>query len=347
MKPYRILLPFSWFYGMIVTIRNAFFENKIFRSERVKIPVISVGNMTTGGTGKTPIVALIASIVQDRGVRVAIVSRGYARRSTGLVLVSDGSRRCADADRSGDEPHQLAVNLPGVAVIVDEQRARGARYAQDELHSGCVILDDGFQHRAIDRSCDLVLIDGERDLFSMPMLPAGHRREPFRSLARADAFIITKCTDATDTAGIRTQLHVYNGRAPVFTSSYVPEAIIDSRTELPVPASATTGKSAAAFCGIGNPESFERSCRSMGITVVSFHPFADHHRYSERDYEMLEKARRASGADLFLTTEKDAHRVAGNFHTGAPVCYVKMRACIHETDALKELIDHATHLFDH
>jgi tetraacyldisaccharide 4'-kinase len=345
MKPYRILLPFSLLYGMIVTIRNAFFENKIIRSERMKIPVISVGNMTTGGTGKTPIVELIASIVRDRGVRAAIVSRGYARRSTGLVVVSDGSRICADADRSGDEPHQLAVNLPGVAVIVDERRARGARYAQDELHAGCVILDDGFQHRALDRVCDLVLIDGERDLFSMPMLPAGHRREPFSSLARADAFIITKCSDATDIAGIRTQLHAYNRRASVFTSSYEPEALVDSRTEMP--AQATAGKSAAAFCGIGNPESFERSCRSMGITVASFHAFADHHPYSERDYEMLEKARRASGAEFFLTTEKDAHRVAGNFHTGAPVCYVKMRACIQETDAFNELIDHATQLFDH
>jgi tetraacyldisaccharide 4'-kinase len=340
MKPYRILLPFSYLYGVIMAIRNAFFENKIFRSVTISIPVISVGNMTTGGTGKTPIVELIASQCMARGLRTAIVSRGYGRRSRGLVLVSDGSGIHAGADQAGDEPLQLAHRLAGAIVIVDEDRVRGARYAQDELHAGIVVLDDGFQHRRLGRTIDLVVLDAGQDLFHMAMLPAGHRREPLASLKRADAFIITKCVLEADAERIRRELQKYAALAPVVTSSYAPDSVIDAATGTAQHCMSLSGVSAVAFCGIGNPENFRRTCEDAGVKIASFHAFDDHHRYDDGDFRMLAGARKAAHAAIFLTTEKDASRIGGRFLTAdAPVQYIRMRARFNEPDRIEAIID--------
>jgi len=324
-------------YGAVVALRNLFFEKRVFRSAAVSVPVISVGNITTGGTGKTPIVELIASMLMGGGKRVAVVSRGYRRRSTGFVLVSDGSAILSTADASGDEAYQLAKSLAGVAIITDEDRAHGATHAVNRLACDVVVLDDGFQHRALRRDLDIVLIDAASDPFSMPMLPAGHRREPLSGLGRADCIIVTKCTPQTDSEAIAKRIGRYTG-APVFTSAYEPAALVDCRTETAVDASSLGTRKAVAFCGIGQPDSFRRSLEAFGVRCSSFHAYADHHRYSVQELGELARAAASEGACCVVTTEKDARRLDGVFDPGMPLVYLKMRAVIHDNERFSQLI---------
>ncbi len=337
MKPHPILLPLSFVYGAVVALRNVFFEKHLYRTASVPVPVISVGNMTTGGTGKTPIVERIASLLQGAGKRVAVVSRGYRRLSTGFVLVSDGSTITSTADASGDEAYQLAKSLAGVVIITDEDRAHGAMHAVNRLACDVVVLDDGFQHRALRRDLDIVLIDATSDPFSMPMLPAGHRREPLSGLGRADCVIITKCTAQMDSEAIAKRIGRYTG-APVFTSSYEPAALVDCRTGGSVDASLPGTQQAVAFCGIGQPDSFKRSLEAFGVRCSSFHAYADHHRYSAQELNDIARKAAGTGAGYVVTTEKDARRLDGVFDPGVPLVYLKMHAEIHDHERFSQLI---------
>jgi len=338
MKPLPILLPLSFVYGAAVALRNLFFEKHVFRSAAVRVPVVSVGNITTGGTGKTPIVELIARKLERAGRRPAIVTRGYRRHSTGFMLVSDGSTIISTADAAGDEAYQLATALSGVVVIADEDRVHGAMHAVDRLACGVIVLDDGFQHRALRRDLDIVLIDAASDPFSIPMLPAGHRREPLSGLGRADCVIVTKCTPQTDSAAIRGRIARYTD-APVFTSTYEPVALVDCLTGEAVDAVSPGARTAVAFCGIGAPDSFRRSLEAFGVRCSSFHAFADHHRFTDAELQKLAAAAVAEGAGCIGTTEKDARRLDGAFVPGVPVLYLNMEAAIGEEVTFVQLIE--------
>lgn len=337
MKPLPVLLPFSYVYGFVIALRNLFFENHMVRSVKASVPVISVGNITSGGTGKTPIVELIAALLARAGRRPAIVSRGYGRVTTGFVLVSDGVTVQAAAAAAGDEAYQLAKKLSGVVVIADEKRAHGAAVAVDTFGADVVVLDDGFQHRALRRDCDIVLIDAQHDVFTMPMLPAGHRREPLSSLRRASAVIVTKCTPHTASTSIVSRIRQETD-APVFTSSYDPVSCIDCISGHSVALSSLKNKKAVVFCGIGQPESFRQSVETLGITIASFHAYGDHHRYTRGDLQALEHTMAAVQADMYLTTEKDARRLDGAFTPSIPVLYVAMEAVVHEAEQFSALI---------
>ncbi len=337
MKPLPILLPFSYLYGAVVAVRNLFFEKNLVRSVQAPVPVISVGNITSGGTEKTPIAERIAALLPDAGKHPAIVTRGYGRRSTGFVLVSDGTTVSAGADDAGDEAFQMANKLRGVTVIADERRARGALRAAECFHADVVVLDDGFQHRALARDCDIVLIDAHHDPLSMHMLPAGLRREQLSSLRRADAVIFTKCPSQPDRAALERRIRPFTD-APVFTSSYAPVSCIECRLGASMPLSSLRNTTAVVFCGIGQPESFRRTVEALGIRIASFHAFGDHHRYVERDFQHLTQAMAGAGADVFLTTEKDARRLDGAFDSSVPLAYLAMEASVHEAEKFSALI---------
>jgi tetraacyldisaccharide 4'-kinase len=337
MKPLPILLPFSYVYGAVVALRNMFFEKNFFRSTSVSVPVISVGNITSGGTGKTPIVELIASMLRALGRRPAIVSRGYGRLTKGYVLVSDGTTVHARPQDAGDEVFQMAKKLAGVVVIADERRAHAAQIAVGQLQADAIVLDDGFQHRALARDCDIVLIDAAHDPLSMPMLPAGHRREPLSGLRRADAVIITKCDAQTNAAALADRLRGFTD-APVFTSSYDPVSLIDCRSGASTPLSAMLHTPAVLFCGIAQPESFRRTAASLGIPIASFHAYGDHHRYAPVDLQDLARAGKTTGAEWYLTTEKDARRLDGMFDPAVPFYYLAMEAVVHDADAFSALL---------
>ncbi|HAP35358.1 MAG TPA: tetraacyldisaccharide 4'-kinase [Bacteroidetes bacterium] len=308
MKPSWFLLPLVPLYGFAMVIRNWFFDVGIFRSVDVGVPVISVGNITTGGTGKTPIVKNVASILYESGKNVAIISRGYGRRSTGTVIVSDGKNIMADADSGGDEPLLLAEQLRNVIVIVDEDRVRGAKKAIEEFGATVIVLDDGFQHRRIKRTKNIVLIDFQHSPFETFLLPAGYRRELISSFNRANAVVVTKAKGVNE-ALAELQHTTLDLIVNKFSSSFQPTGIRHLFGGVKQSLEMLQGHSAIVLCGIARPESFQQSLEQCGVRVKKYFNFPDHHKFNRNDVEKVVDSFNTSNADFIITTEKDAVRL--------------------------------------
>jgi tetraacyldisaccharide 4'-kinase len=299
------LVPLSWAYGAAVAARNALYDAGMFAVTRVGTPVISVGNITAGGTGKTPLVEAIVGILLRAGARPAVLSRGYRRTTTGTLTVSDGAGVLADPDAAGDEPAQIARKFPGCVVVVDEDRVRGARELGRRYRPDAIVLDDGFQHRALGRDLDIVVLGAERER----LLPAGNGREPERSLRRADLVVLGAGRDIVPTAAAGKPTARMRYDVERFSGS-VPGTTVE-RQEL------AAGRF-VAFCGIGNPGSFRATLAGQGLDPAAFLEFRDHHRYDADDLDRIDAARRRSGAGYVVTTEKDAARLAGPSMPAAP-----------------------------
>ena len=280
-------------------------------------PAVSVGNLATGGRGKTPLVAHLARLLLDAGERPAILSRGYKRRIAldGVTIVSDGTAIRADLDHSGDEPLMLARQVPGAMVLVCEQRATAATLAA-HLGATITLLDDGFQHRAMARDVDLVLV-APRDLKDRRM-PFGRLREPASALARADAVIVDQDDSRDDAA---------DGSLPLpatvraFQLRREPGQPVPLDVGEPWPARVTA---VVAVAGIAKPDRFTASLTRQGWTVARALSFGDHHRYTTRDLSRIREALRAAGADAVLTTAKDAVRLEGLGRLGVPIAAVPL-----------------------
>ncbi|MBK9162992.1 MAG: tetraacyldisaccharide 4'-kinase [Acidobacteria bacterium] len=305
------LSPFGWAYAAGAGLRNALYDRKWFEVHSLGAPVISVGNITAGGTGKTPVVALVTEILAESGERVCILTRGYGRREPGKrVVVSDGSSILADAETGGDEPVELARRLAGTAVIIaDADRVAAAKYARNEFAVSCFVLDDGFQHRRAARELDIVCIDATDPFGGGELLPAGRLRESPANLCRADAVIITKAEAAADLAKLEQEIRRFASEAEIFRaesgisgftelSAFLAGENAGSNRDLPGPA--------FAFCGLGNPEHFFATLRRAGADVAGTKAFRDHHRYTKTDVEWFTASANAAGASALLTTAKDA-----------------------------------------
>jgi tetraacyldisaccharide 4'-kinase len=310
----KLLLPFSLLYWLGVAVRNWFFDIGVLRTTKVSVPVISVGNISAGGVGKTPFVELLIEkiVVSDR---LAVVSRGYGRKSTGTVVVSDGRGKCSSIDDSGDEPAQLANKYPEVIVVVDEQRVRGARKAL-ELGATMILLDDGFQHRYLHRDLNIVILTAEEILNGDFLLPSGNRREPVTSLKRADVLMVTRCVDVKEYEQV-----IAVGRERQMFPPGTP--IVGLKTKLKlfkrgssyeiVNAKGVTGKKIMVFSGIGNPKSFEELLLKENMKILKHIVFSDHHWYTESDIKRILDAKKQTHADFIITTEKDAVRLREEF----------------------------------
>jgi len=273
--------------------------------------VVSLGNLTVGGTGKTPHVQFLAQWLSARGVKVAILSRGYGRRSRGVVWAS-GEPPAAAAE-SGDEPALLARTLPGVPVVVGESRFEAGREALRLREVDVFLLDDGFQHLSLRRDADILLVDGVRGLGNRRTLPLGPLREPPDHARFADALVITRCADALQGERIAATLPFPAGR-PVAATRFVPRSLVDAEgreSALPPP-----GTEVAAFSGLARNDQFESTLRACGLRVTRFLSFGDHHAYGPRDIRSIAAA---SGGLPVLTTEKDLMRLPGDlpFRAGA------------------------------
>lgn len=302
MKPIPALLPFSWVYGSIVWLRNLFFDIGIFKVNRVAIPVVSVGNITAGGTGKTPFVEFIANFFLQQKKKVAVISRGYGRKSKGLHIVCNGEKILCDVQTSGDEAYLLSQKLQHAIVIVDEDRFRAAKKAVDELQADVILLDDGFQHRQLYRNLDIVLNNTQRSAFATPMIPAGYRREPLHSLRRADAVVWTK----SDGKEISQREFRYAGGKKIFSGAYELAAIEGVLIHKKIDVEQLKKKPVFAFCGIAQPESFKQILMNAEMLVMKFKPFNDHHEYTRDNVLELVEEWKAMSSGIVLTTEKDA-----------------------------------------
>jgi tetraacyldisaccharide 4'-kinase len=340
-KPIPALAPFGWLYECGMRLRNFFFDKGIFRSVAVGVPVVSVGNVTAGGTGKTPIADLVVKQLLEKEKRVAVVSRGYGRKTMGTVVVSNGKRILATVEQGGDEPLLLAQRNPAAIVIVDEQRVRGGIRAVREFGADVIVLDDGFQHRAIQRDVDIVLVDAAHPPVEIPMLPAGTRREPLNALRRATAIVVTKADALPDTASLIRELRRYTAAA-ILTSRYRPVAFRRAKTGFSITMQNVDGKSAVAFCGIAQPESFRAALESIGLRVDAFFPFDDHHVYTEADLQQVVDAVAAHHASYIVTTEKDVARcLQGAGHDMIekdPVFFLEMKVSIDQQEEWDTLL---------
>jgi tetraacyldisaccharide 4'-kinase len=270
--------------------------------KRVAAPVISVGNITAGGTGKTPFVEMLIRMLTQRGEKIAMISRGYRRTTSGTVIVSDGVALRESVERSGDEPFQIARKFPHVYVIVDEQRARGAQLAVDKFGPDVIVLDDGFQHRPLHRDLDIVLMEGDGPLSSLRLLPAGVQREPLSALIRADLLAVSSVSGGT----VHVQELQRVTKAPVIKVHRKAQKLVALARDREMELSKARGKACIAFCGIGNPGSFRRTLDEIGVEVREFIVFPDHHAYTALDLRGIVESVESNNPDIVLMTEKDA-----------------------------------------
>ncbi len=271
---------------------------------RLPVPVVSVGNITLGGTGKTPMVAWLARELKARGFKVVVVSRGYGGRSSReVLLVSRGNGPLVSVEEGGDEPVMLARKLEGVPVVVAWEKARGAKWAVEHLGAQMILLDDGFQHWALARDLDMVLVNGERGLGNGLLFPAGPLREPLEALARAHILVITKEENPA-------LLKRLVGEAPMADIYQAPWRVLDLRsptTGETMSLESLKGVRVGAFAGIAYPSSFFDLLRGLGGSLVETEAFPDHHFYGDADVKRL--ADMASRVDIMITTEKDGERL--------------------------------------
>ncbi len=319
-----LLNPLGALYGSVARARAHLYRLSILRSEKIPAPVISVGNITVSGTGKTPLVEWIARRIAEDDRRVCILTRGYGRANIReRVVVSDGEQLLADARIGGDEPRLLAEKLLGVAAVVsDRDRAGAARWAIKNLGSDAFILDDGFQHLRVERDLNIVTIDASDPWGGGRLLPQGRLREPVGALQRADCIVITRAEQATNIGELSEEASCLSGGRPVIlscvrTSNLRPlsSAHIDQNFErdpscYPI----------AVFCALGNPQAFVRHVRNDKFNVALEKVFPDHHPYTQQDADELVRAASEHNARVLLTTAKDAVKLA-SLNFSLP-CYV-------------------------
>ncbi len=305
--------PLAPVYGALMRLRAWLYRKKIFKQQRLPALVISVGNLSMGGTGKTPMVIYITRFLGKAGKRPAIISRGYGGRSRQPVnIVADQQGIHLPAELCGDEPRLLAESLAKVVVATGKNRAQVGRHLLQHYPVDTLVLDDAFQHLALERDLDLVLFSSRSLLdpaFLRPgrVLPGGPLREPPKALARADAFVITGITDATRAAAqvFKTNLSTQFPRQPVFFSSYQPGKIT-SRTRDPAPCLDRVRQiPLLAFCGIADPEPFYLLLADAGFRITEFVPFQDHCSYGRSDLARLMTRAADQNAGGLITTEKD------------------------------------------
>jgi tetraacyldisaccharide 4'-kinase len=341
----RCALPFlsaaSLGYGFAVRTRAAAYRAGLLRSVRLPAPVVSVGNLTVGGSGKTPLVIELARIFVDLGCRVGVLSRGYGgEEPEEPLVVSDGENTlCDDPARAGDEPVLIALRAPESAVVVCRSRVRGGRHAIDALGCDLLLLDDGFQHLALHRDLDIVVFRSENPFGNGRLLPRGPLREPFSALSRAHLFVEiarepVRVPDKNDSSPPARETEDSGSAPPVSTGGRdgraapgsgdaggdrlppdIPRLRALIRTEglralwgpheIPDPA----GSRIYCFSGIGSPEGFERSAADLGGEVVGTTRFPDHEVYGPGEVETVRNRARDAGADLIVTTEKDGVKV--------------------------------------
>jgi tetraacyldisaccharide 4'-kinase len=289
--------------GPFASWRRRLYRWGVLRSDALPRPVISVGNLSVGGSGKTPHVRFLASWLKGQGLRVAVLSRGYGRVTRGVLWVSRGDGPVVSASEGGDEPVLLSASLRGVPVVVGESRADAGRECLKARETDVFLLDDGFQHLSLRRNADILLVDAGRGLGNRRCLPLGPLREPPGSARFADALVVTKCRDLAAGRTVADAVPFPEGRPKAF-SRLVPLALADRRgAETPLP---PAGEEIAAFSGLARNASFLETLREAGFSVGTFLPFSDHHVYRPADLERIASA--AAGRRI-VTTEKDMVRL--------------------------------------
>jgi tetraacyldisaccharide 4'-kinase len=330
----------SYLFNGIVQLRLWLYRNRILRDQPLGCLVVVVGNLTVGGTGKTPIVEMFAKALRDRGRKVAILSRGYKSKAPPFWqkwwfwlnhteeapprVVSDGEKVLLDSEFAGDEPYMLARNLPGVVVLVDKNRVKAGAYAIKQFGCDTLVLDDGFQYLPLKGRLNLLLVDKTNPFGNGFMLPRGILREPIHHLQRASYVFLTKSKGHRDEE-LEEMIRRFNPTVEIIECAHKPEYLQNTTSAERLPLAALAGRPIGAFSGIAAPESFEAFLRETGATLKSSRRFFDHYRFTAEDLDRVFAEAVAAGAELVITTEKDAVRLAADAKFPLPCYYLRLQ----------------------
>ncbi len=310
-------------YRGLLGAREWLYARGVLRSRPLPVPVISVGNLTVGGTGKTPAVELAVETLGALGHRPAIVSRGYGRATRGIQVVADTVAIRLDAEDGGDEPFLLARRLPGIPVVVGADRHQAARHAVERFAATAIVLDDGFQHRTLTKDLEIVMARAREPWGNGRLLPAGPLREPLESLRRAHLVVATGAARLEDAAQVVASVREHAAGVPVVAATYTPAECWEAGSMAPTPLERLAGTRLLAFAGIGSPASFAQTLAAVGVGVEDFAVFRDHHWYSAGELAALDS--RARALDGLITTEKDWVRLRRLTPPGRPLYVLSVR----------------------
>ena len=333
------LWPFSILFEQIVRCRRYLYNRRILTSNILGCPVIVVGNLTVGGTGKTPVVEKIARELKAKGRKIAILSRGYKskgehcwRRFARWIthgeaplprIVSDGKSVLLTSEKAGDEPYMLARNLPGVVVLVDKDRVKAGNYAIKKFGCDILVLDDGLQYASLLGHVNLLLIDKTNPFGNGHLLPRGILREPISQIKRASYVLLTKADGVSDDSVVDI-IRKYNSTAEIIQCAHFPRNLttLDGKEVMPI--NAIDSQKIIAFSGIASPDSFENFLIKNGADIVLKKRFVDHHRFSKNELENIFSIATSKGAEFAVTTEKDAVRIPKDFVCPIPTYFLKI-----------------------
>jgi len=329
----------SYLFSGIAQLRFWLYRHRILHDQPLGCLVVVVGNLTVGGTGKTPVVEKFARALQERGRKVAILSRGYKSKAPPVWkkwwwalthaaeppprIVSDGKQVLLDSEQAGDEPYMLARNLPGVIVLVDKNRVKSGAYAIRKFGCDTLVLDDGFQYLPLKGQLNLLLVDKTNPFGNGHLLPRGILREPIKHLRRASYVFLTKSNGERD-AELEATIQKYNPGVDVIECAHQPQYLQRFGLMERQPLSFLKGRRVLAFCGIATPESFEKFLRDLGAVIVARERFLDHYRYAEEDFVELTALAKKEGAECLVTTEKDAVRIPHDRTWDLPLYYLRL-----------------------
>ena len=328
----RILLfPLSISYGVLVHIRNVLFDLGIFKSQRFDVPIISVGNITAGGTGKTPMTMWILNLLKTDFKRIVVVSRGYGRKTKGVIVVSDGEGTITTAEEGGDEPVLIARKCPQYPVVVAEKRSQAIKKALSDYQPDLILLDDAFQHRWVYRHCDIVLINAGGKIHREYLLPLGNLREPLKSIIRADIIILTKIDGEID-PNDKTLLEKSHFKT-IFYSKFLPDIFVNLDLRVTTKIDELKGQKVIAFAGISEPELFRQFLENKHVVIKDFIIYPDHHPYGQKDLNDLFSIARKYNCKYIVTTEKDIVKI--NQPVGADIELLALSLKIQMSDSEK------------
>ena len=320
----KVLYPFSRIYGFVVKTRIFFYKKGILKSVRLPVPVISVGNITVGGTGKTPVVEYIARYLQAKGKRVAILSWGYAARIR-QENNSSGKNIC------NDEYLLFKENIPDVPHLLNKSRVKGGREAIKRFQAECLVLDDGFQHLRLARDLNIVIVDALNPFGHEQIIPRGMLREPLEGLKRANMILLShvdQCSRDKITV-ITNRLRKITGGVPVIETVHKPICLESAKDATKLDIHCLRGKRVFVFCAIGNPVSFRKSIEGLGAEIAGIRVFPDHHVYTLSELQGLNAEAQSMKPDAIVITQKDRVKIGTNLSIwDFPVWTLKIEICV-------------------
>lgn len=342
MKVLKILLiPLVPVYALIIGLRNLFFDKSVFKSKKVNAKVVSVGNLTIGGSGKTPFVIYLTNLLKESGYKPSVLSRGYGRTTKGYLLVSKNGEPLTEVQNCGDEIYQTVIECK-VPAAVCENRVEGAKKLLEEVETNIIVLDDGFQHRWIDRNLDIVLFDQkfllDKSLFNQSLLPLGIMREGFNSLHRSDTIIINRKFCKEPDKNLIERLRIYN--KPIFTAYYKAISFVDMTRKTEYSLEEFNGQESLVISGIANPTSFLSILKDVGVNTENKIIFRDHKNYTLKEVQQIRREFYQTNSHSVVTTEKDAVKLLqfSREFDDIDIFYLKIALCMDDEESLKRYL---------